>query len=302
VQFQQVTLAGVGLLGGSLGLALKQHGLARSITGLVRRPDSITECLRLGIVDHATLNPLEAASNADLIVLATPIAHLQPVLVSMLPAIRPGTLITDVASVKAPIVRALEPLANQARAQFVGSHPMAGSEAAGAAAARPNLFVNTVCVITPTPVTPPPAQTQIESLWLHLGVSLLHLRPDTHDDLVGRSSHLPHIVAAQLAHYILSPAHPPEQQHLCASGFRDTTRVAASPAEIWRDIALANRDNILRVLGVFIEGLDEFRHTLETRDDQALLEFFASARKRRNAWSTNHKPATHHPNHASPKP
>jgi prephenate dehydrogenase len=112
------------------------------------------------------------------------------------------------------------------------------------------------------------------------------LSPEIHDDLVSRSSHLPHIVAAELAHYVLSPVHRKEQRLLCATGFRDTTRVASGPPEIWRDIALANRQNLARVLGVFIEGLQEIQHALEAGHAAALLDFFEQARSRRNVWVT----------------
>jgi prephenate dehydrogenase len=168
---------------------------------------------------------------------------------------------------------------------FVGSHPMAGAEKTGPAAARPDLFAGAVCVLTPTPNSPPAAVTRLEQFWQALDTSLLRLSPDLHDDLVSRSSHLPHVAAAGLTNYILSPAHAPEQQRLCATGFRDTTRIASSSPEMWRDIALANRRNLARVLGVFIEDLQEFRHALDTEDRAAIEEFFQKARQRREGWS-----------------
>ena len=292
MHFQKVTLAGVGLLGGSLGLALRQRGLAGKIDGLVRRSKSISECEGLGVVDHATRNPQRAAEDADLIVLCTPLAAMRATLESMLPAIRPGTLITDVGSVKTTVVHELEPLATAAGAHFVGSHPMAGTEQHGPAAARPDLFEGALCVLTPTAKTSPPALRQVQDLWQAVGASTLRLRPETHDDLVARSSHLPHIVAAELAHYVLSPVHRKEQRLLCATGFRDTTRVASGPPEIWRDIALANRENLIRVLGVFIEGLQEVRHLLEIGHEAALMDFFEQARSRRNAWATQQRPTS----------
>ena len=285
VQFRKVTLAGVGLLGGSLGLALKQKGLARKVEGLVRRTSSITECARLGVVDHATRDPLRAAEDADLIVLCTPLARMREVLDQMMPVIQPGALITDVGSVKQTVVRELEPIAAAAGAHFVGSHPMAGAEKTGPSSARADLFAGAVCVVTPTPHTAPAALERIEQLWRDLGANPLRLRPELHDEFVSRASHLPHVVAAELVNYVLSPMHPIDQRSLCATGFRDTTRVASSSPEIWRDIVLANRDNLIRALGVFIEGLDEFRHTLESRDAGAILEFFESARARREQWS-----------------
>ena len=285
VQFHKVTLAGVGLLGGSLGLALKQKGLARRIEGLVRRPESVEECLRLGVVDAASCDPAIAGRDADLIIVCTPIAQMAATLRQLLPHMPGHALVTDVGSVKGPVVRELEPLVDAAGGVFVGSHPMAGAEKFGPAAARADLFVGAVCALTPTPNSPPDAVRRLERLWEALGATPLRLTPDAHDDLVSRSSHLPHVVAAELANYVLSPVHAPEQQRLCATGVRDTTRIASSSPEMWRDIALANRRNLARVLGVFIEDLQEFRHALETEDRVAIEEFFQKAKQRRDGWS-----------------
>jgi prephenate dehydrogenase len=202
----------------------------------------------------------------------------------MTTSLRPGVIITDVGSVKGTIIADLEPIFQAAGATFIGSHPMAGGEKAGASAARSNLFENAICVITPTPASPKPALEKLEEFWSDLGSRILRLTPDLHDDLVSRSSHLPHVVAAELANYILSPAHPKEQAMLCAAGFRDTTRIASGSPEMWRDISLANRKNLSRVLGVFIEDLQEFQHALEHEDVRAIEEFFEKAKQRRDAW------------------
>lgn len=285
VHFQKITLAGVGLLGGSLGLAVKQRGLSDRVHGFVRRSASIVECERLGVVDHATCDPLRAVENADLVVLCTPIARMSEVLRRMLPALKRGAVVTDVGSAKAGVVQELEPLVADAGGHFVGSHPMAGAEKTGPAAACADLFVNAVCVITPTSQTSSEAVKVVEAFWKTIGGLPLQLSPDAHDDLVSRSSHLPHVVAAELANYVLNPAHPKEQALLCANGFRDTTRIAASSPEMWRDIALANRENLARALSVFIEGLQNFQHALENADRKSIEEFFEKARQRRDAWS-----------------
>jgi prephenate dehydrogenase len=284
VFWNKVTIVGVGLLGGSLGLALKQRGLARKVDGLVRRSASINECAALGVVDHATRDPLRAVEGADLVVLCTPLGRMRETLAPMLPALQPGVIITDVGSVKGTVVAELEPLVAGAGGHFVGSHPMAGAEKTGPGAARPDLFEKAVCVVTPTRQSPGPAVEQIEGLWQSVGGITLRMAPEAHDDLVSRSSHLPHVVAAALANYVLSPAHSREQAMLCATGFRDTTRIASSSAEMWRDIALANATNLSRVLGVFIGDLQEIRHALEAGDVKAIEEFFEKARERRDAW------------------
>jgi prephenate dehydrogenase len=287
MHFQKITLVGVGLLGGSLGLAVKQRRLVQHVEGLVRRTASVAECEQLGVVDHATLDPLQAVAEADLIVLCTPISQMRETLAPMLPALKAGAIVTDVGSVKGPVVKELEPLVSAAGGHFVGSHPMAGAEKTGPAAARPDLFHDAICVVTPTRRSSASAVKRVEDLWVAVGGRPLRLTTELHDELVSRSSHLPHVVAAGLAAYVLSPLHSEQQGLLCANGFRDTTRIASSSPEMWRDIALANRPNLSRVLGVFIDDLREFQHALEAGDEPAIREYFETARKRREAWRTS---------------
>ena len=285
MRWKQITLAGVGLLGGSLGLAIKRRGLARRVVGFVRRHASLTECRKYGAVDYATLDLLEAVADADLVVLCTPIAQMRLLLQNMRTALSPGTIITDVGSVKGSVVSDLEGLAAKAGAHFVGSHPMAGAEKTGVAAARANLFVNAVCVLTPTRKTNRKALGRVEALWKAAGARILRLSPGEHDKLVSRSSHLPHLVAAQLASLVLQPDAPRTQALLCANGFRDTTRIASSSPEMWRDIALANRRNLTASMDTFIGQLRSLREVLRHGDGEALQRFFSEAKQRRDKWS-----------------
>lgn len=285
MRWNKVTIVGVGLLGGSLGLALRHRGLAGQVYGLVRRTASIEECLRLGVVDQASTDPVQAAEGAELVVLCTPLSRMQATLVPMLPALKSGAVVTDVGSVKAGVVRELEPLVAGAGGHFVGSHPMAGGEKTGPAAARADLFDGAVCVITPTPQSAPQAVAQVEALWLAVGGRVVRLPADQHDALVSRTSHLPHVVAAALAKCVLDPAAPAEQALLCATGFRDATRIAASPAEMWREIALANAANLGQALAGFIQELEAFRRALAAGDAEGVEQFFHVARQRRLAWA-----------------
>jgi prephenate dehydrogenase len=204
----------------------------------------------------------------------------------MIPALRPGALVTDVGSVKGSVVQELEALVSNAGAHFIGSHPMAGAERTGPAAARPDLFEKAICVITPTNRTRQDPLKKLRAFWEATGARVMLLSPDAHDDLVSRSSHLPHVVAAELSNYVLSPVHPKEQGMLCANGFKDTTRIASGSPEMWRDISLANRKNLARVLGVFIEDLQEFQHALEHEDRKVIEDFFLKAKERRDQWSS----------------
>ncbi len=285
--WKKVTLVGVGLLGGSLGLALRKRRLAGSVVGFVRREVSVGECKQVGAVSLATTDLRSAVEGAELIVLCTPIAQMRPLVEQMLPALKRGAVVTDVGSVKGSVVRDLESLLAKAGAHFVGSHPMAGSERTGVAAARADLFANAACVITPTRCSNKAAVRKVQQLWKSVGSRILRLTPEVHDDLVSRSSHLPHVVAAHLASLVLSPGHPNEQGMLCANGFRDTTRIASGSPEMWRDIAVANRENLMRALAGFVDGLSDFRRALRKGDERAILDFFEQARQRRDCWSAS---------------
>ncbi|MSU19927.1 MAG: prephenate dehydrogenase/arogenate dehydrogenase family protein [Pedosphaera sp.] len=284
MQWQKITLIGVGLLGGSLGLAIKQRGLAKKVEGFVRRPASIAECEQFGVVDRATCDLISAVEQADLVILCTPIAQMRELTEKMLPALRKEGIVTDVGSVKTSVVDDLETLVAGAGGHFIGSHPMAGAEKMGVSAARADLFNNAICAITPTVRSPTKAVRRVEDFWRSLGARPLKLSSELHDEFISRSSHLPHVVAAELANYVLSPAYPKEQGLLCGNGFRDSTRIASGSPEMWRDIALANRKKLARVLGVFIEDLQEFQLALENADTKAVQEFFEVAKLRRDEW------------------
>jgi prephenate dehydrogenase len=284
VHFRKITIVGVGLLGGSLGLAIKRLRLADEVAGYVRRAASIADCKKAKAVDSCTRDLRQAVADADLIVLCTPLAQMLPLLKEMLPAIKRGAIITDVGSVKTTVVKDLESLVSKAGAFFIGSHPMAGAEKTGVAAARAELFANAVCVVTPTKRSNQTALKKVEEFWKAVGARVLRLTPELHDELVSRSSHLPHVAAATLANLILDPAHPKAQPMLCANGFRDTTRIASGSPEMWRDIAMANRKNLSKALGVFIRDLKQIQNLLDTGDHKGAEKFFKLGKKRRDAW------------------
>ena len=244
-------------------MAVRKRRLADSVIGFVRRASSVTECRKLGAVDRATRDLRQAVAGAELIVLCTPIAQMLPLVEEMLPAVEPGAIVTDVGSVKSSVVRSLGRILDRAGAHFVGSHPMAGSEKTGVAAARADLFDDAVCVVTPTPESNKAAVRMVEQLWKLAGARLLRLTPEAHDVLVSRSSHLPHVVAAALANFVLSPEHPKAQALLCANGFRDTTRIASGSPEMWRDIAMANRENLSCALETLVKDLQAFRRVVK---------------------------------------
>jgi len=284
VQFRKITIIGIGLLGGSLGLAARQCRLAKEIAGYARREKTIAECEKIGVLDYATTDLLAAVSGADLVVLCTPLAQMRSLVGQFFPALKRGAIVTDVGSVKADVVRELEMLVKKAGAYFVGSHPMAGGEKMGVLAAKADLYANAVCVVTPTKKSNAAAVRKVEQFWKSLGACTVRLDAAQHDLIVGRTSHLPHIAAAALAGLILDPKHPKSQVGLCATGFRDTTRIASGSPEMWRDIALANRKNVSQTLDAFIGDLKKFQAALKKSDTKAVEKFFATAKERRDNW------------------
>jgi prephenate dehydrogenase len=284
VQFGKITIIGVGLLGGSIGLAARKIHVAKEIAGFVRNQKNISDCEKFGATDFATTDLLSAVSNSDLVILCTPLAQMPSLAEQMLPALKRGAIVTDVGSVKSNVVRELESLVQKSGAHFIGSHPMAGAEKTGVAVARANLFENAVCVLTPTKKSNANAVRKLEQFWQSLGARVLKIDAAQHDLLVSRSSHLPHVIAAALANLVLNPANPKMQSQLCATGFRDTTRIASGSPEMWRDIALANRKNLSRAVDAFVAELKKFQTALKSGEAKALDKIFATAKSRRDNW------------------
>ncbi|MCX8155942.1 MAG: prephenate dehydrogenase [Verrucomicrobiae bacterium] len=284
VMWKQITLVGVGLLNGSIGLAARRLGLAQRLVGLVRREASVAECCRLGVVDEATLDDATAVRGADLIILGTPVLQMRELARRVAPHVRRGAIITDVGSVKGRLVSDLEEVFRARRAHFIGSHPMAGGEQMGPAAARADLFQGAKCVITPTARSSRSALARVRKFWEALGCQVLTMPPDTHDQLVARASHLPHVTAAALARLVLAPEAPPQQAALCATGFRDTTRVASGSPEMWRDIALENHAALGRAVEELMRELRRFHRLMQRQDAQGLQRFFMQAKQRRDQW------------------
>lgn len=238
----------------------------------------------MGAVGSASTRLEAVVEGADLVVICTPVGQMETLGSRLAGLLAPGAVVTDVGSVKAPVVAALEPAVQRARARFVGGHPLAGSEKMGVRAAREDLFQGAVVVLTPTASSDPETVDGLRHLWESVGSQVLVMSAERHDDLVSRSSHLPHLIAAALAHAILAPDRPPEQDQLCATGFRDTTRVASGSPEMWRDIALANRRAVLSALDAFDRSVAELRRALEAGNEAAVGAFLQVAKERRDAW------------------
>lgn len=279
---QHFTIIGVGLLGGSLGLALKRRVPGCVVVGCGHREASLIEAKRRGVVDEWTLDAAVAVKDADCVVVCVPVGQMETLLAKIAPHLKPGTVVTDVGSTKAAIVAAGERLV-RSPAFFVGSHPMAGGAQTGVTAAREDLFDGATCVVTPTAVTDAATLSKIESLWATLGMRLVRHSPADHDRLVAVVSHLPHAVAAALVDVQSSAS-----IELRGRGFIDTTRIAAGDAALWRDIFTDNRANVVDAINRLIFTLYAFRDRLTADDATDLTDWLREQSERRSA--INEKP------------
>ncbi len=277
-EFDHVTILGPGLLGGSLGMAIRQKKIASRVTVWGRRQEAIDETLRLGAADAGTLDLSSAVKDCDLAVLCTP----TPVYATLLPALQrclpAHAVLTDVGSVKANVCNKIE---NVLGGRFIGSHPMTGSEKSGIGYARQDLFDGATCVITPTEFTTTSALDAAEILWKSVGCTLIYLSPAEHDSAVAYLSHLPHLIAAILAN--TSSKTPEKYYPVAGPGFRDTTRVASGQPEMWADILLDNRAEVATALSAFISYVEEFSTALRDANREKLTALLTSARVNREA-------------------
>ena len=284
VMFRQVTIIGVGLLGGSLGLILKQNGLAQRVVGIGRRKANLELAMEMGAIDSYASMPQEAVGQSDLVILATPVETYVPQITAWGKDLVPGTIVSDVGSVKGQLVFELESCLSES-SFFVGAHPIAGKEKSGVAHATPSLFQGARCVVTPTPQTDAQAQEKICHLWEATGSRVICMDPMLHDWVLGAVSHLPHIAAFSLMNTLQKlQSQMGDGENLLdysGGGLRDTTRIAASSPEMWRDICLTNRDNLLTMIDEYIHQLQAFKELISNRDALSLTKMIEEAKKSR---------------------
>lgn len=283
MRFERVAILGIGLIGGSFALALKKRGLARHIVGVARREATLRLALDLSACDEATSDAEEAAKGADLVFLASPVGALPALCAQIAPHLAPGCLVTDGGSTKARVVEGCEPLFE--RAHFIGGHPMAGGSESGPGAARADLFEGATWVLTPTPRTEPKALGSLRELVLELGARPIEMAPLLHDELLAVSSHLPHLTASALVQMFLrSKQSAPQIEQLVAGGWRDSTRIAAGNAEMWRDICLDNAPSIEAALDEFARELQTLRALVTARDGRGLEAWLDEAARERKRF------------------
>lgn len=279
----KLAVVGVGLIGGSFALALKEAGLVGEIVGIGRGRANLETALEKGIIDAFTHSLSEGVAGADVVFLSTPVQTLSKVASEVLPHMKPGSILTDGGSVKADVIQAIEPML-PAGINFVPGHPVAGTEQSGSAAAFASLYRGRRCILTPTSRTAPDALEKIKRLWQAAGSEVVVMTPEKHDRVLAAISHLPHMVAYALVDAVGNCSDENENiLNYSAGGFRDFTRIASSDPTMWRDIALSNRIALLEVIENFEKSLAEVKQDIAAGNSEGLFEFFLRSKQRRDA-------------------
>jgi prephenate dehydrogenase len=283
-RFERVAVIGVGLIGGSFALALKEARACGHVVGVGRDPQNLRRALERGALDSTAADAAAAARDAQLVLLATPVAQFPALFAALAPALAPGAVVTDAGSSKRGVVAAARHALVDRIARFVPAHPVAGAEESGAGAARADLFRGRRVVLAPLAETAPDALAQVSAAWEACGARLFRMTPGEHDAVFAAVSHLPHLLAYALVHEIAARADAAQLFGYAASGFRDFTRIASSHPEMWRDICVANRDALLVELDRYGAKLAALRPLVERGDGEALARMFAEARAARARW------------------
>ena len=273
--FRKIAIIGVGLIGGSIGLAARQKKIAGEIIGVCRHKESLRKARQKKAIDRGTLDYKSAVRDADLVILAMPVGQIIKIAKSIIPYLKRGCLLTDVGSTKLEIVRSIEKALPEEFC-FVGAHPLAGSEKRGVTEARADLFEGAICILTRTKKTKSVALKRIASFWKQIGCRIRVLTVQRHDEVVALTSHLPHLVAAQLVKIAKG------NFDFASSGFFDTTRIASSSAEIWSDIFLSNKKFITQAIDKYIGRLRLMRNLLRKQDRKRLSAEFKKAKALRD--------------------
>ena len=287
MSLRKIAIFGVGLIGGSFALALKQKSAVAEVVevvGVGRRRDTLERAQSLGLIDRIAADVADAVTGADLVLIAAPVAQTGALLAAIAPHLQPGTVVTDAGSTKSDVEQAARAALGAKISQFVPGHPIAGREQNGPEAAMADLYAGKKVILTPLPENTPEAIDRVADAWRHCGAIIHQLTPQEHDGVFAAVSHLPHLLAYALVDDIASRPHAARLFQYAASGFRDFTRIAGSSPEMWRDIALANRPALLAELDAYLAQVTQLRELLNKQDGAALEALFARAQHARQAW------------------
>jgi prephenate dehydrogenase len=280
---KNVAVMGLGLMGGSLGLALKSRGFTGRVSGYARRAETRDEALRLGAVDAIYDVPEKAVADADLVVLCVPIFAMPELVLSCRRHLRHRCIVTDVGSTKAELDARIEPLLQGTGAAYIGSHPIAGSEQQGLSASRADLYEGAVVVVTPGRERSAWLEDEVTAFWRGLGARVRIMSAEEHDRIMARTSHLAHLVSALLARTVAREGDPAETGQFCGSGFRDATRIAEGSPPVWHDILFSNRHSIEAELEAFGVELGRLREIVARSRSEDILSFLEDARAKRRS-------------------
>lgn len=277
--FRKVAIFGVGLIGASFALAMKKRGLCGTVSGFGRKEANLANAKARGVIDSFDLDPVRAAADADLVLFAVHTGAFAHIAGKIAGSLTEGAIVTDVGSVKGNLVYEMERILS-GRAFFVGGHPIAGGEKSGIDTADAGLFEGRRCIITPTAGTDRATLEVLVSLWRSLGSEVVTMSPEEHDRVLGAVSHLPHIIAYEM----VNAAGEIDQSYLkySGTGFRDITRIAASSPELWRDVCMLNRENLVQFIDVFMRRIEAVRGYLQSVDAESLEEDFRKAKTLRD--------------------
>lgn len=283
--FNKLVIFGVGLIGGSFALALRRANAVGEVVGFGRSAATLQHAQQLNLIDRIGTDVADEVANADLILIATPVAQMAEILARIKPCLGAHTLITDGGSTKGDVVEAARAQLGDKISQFIPAHPIAGAELSGPAAARAELYQGKRVVLTPLPENKAEAVSHVRAAWELCGANVSELTPEQHDEVFGAVSHLPHLLSFALVHDIAQRQDKDLLLSFAASGFRDFTRIAASSPEMWRDICMANREALMRELLQYANELHGLYQALEQRDADRLEQVFSEARHVRSNWT-----------------
>ena len=285
MSFEQLGLIGCGLMGGSFALALKRAGLVKRVVGYSKSPSTTDRARQLGVIDVEAPSALLAISGADIVLVAVPVAATESTLKSIRHLVTPTTLVMDVGSTKGDVVQAAERALREQIGSFVPAHPITGKEVSGVDHADPDLYTGKYVILTPGPATLPKQVQQAHDVWTALGCKVVQMSPKAHDATFAAVSHLPHLLAFAMMHGMANQPNGEEYLALAGPGFRDFTRIAASDPKMWRDIFLANKEELLAQNKIFLHALQTLEHVIVQDNGAALESLIEEASRTRARWN-----------------
>ncbi|NRT56535.1 prephenate dehydrogenase [Sphaerotilus uruguayifluvii] len=290
--FNQLGVIGCGLMGGSFALALKRAGLVQRVVGYSKSPSTVERARRLGVVDIAAESALLAVSGSDIVLIAVPVAASDATFKAIRHLVEPGTLFMDVGSTKRDVVDVARRVLRERIGSFVPAHPIAGKEVAGVEHADAQLYQGKQVILTPLAQTDPVMVQKATDVWAAIGCQVLRMTPENHDAAFAAVSHLPHLLAFAYFNAVMSQPAGREFLSLAGPGFRDFTRIAAGDPTVWRDILMANREEVLKQSQRLRHALDAFEVVMRSGNQEALEDLIRTASEGRSGWQMNARPAT----------